>query len=324
MESQCAVEQTVIYRSLKSRARAEYDKVKEMLDAFVANTLDNDPVSAIPPYIESTQTVSVRTFNSLADKGDLAEGVLYQIPCAGREVLRPTGLIRNIGIYTNCVIDVRKDPKTTEQKPKKASNPNGGGANGKQELCDPDVDTCEDVPWIAEVLPPMLTCETAIAEGYEPYTTGLDTAPGRTYRDSVTVDTDPQECAKEPGATGLWDNVFVFSTAFETGDASHTALSFPNNMQIGRVDGCAEGGGVRVYTSGSIATPAGTVVHGSQFVALGDVGLAAKIDGTYGLSIQAEGDIRISANGYLGGCPFAEEELASDVVATVRPVAIVN
>ncbi len=179
------------------------------------------------------------------------------------------------------------------------------------------------MPWDSEIAYDF-TCAQAISAGFESYGTLMDTAPGRTYRDGVSTDTYTQPCGIEPGANGLWDNVFLFTTAYEDGNRSQKAITFPNNMQIGRIDGCAEGGGVRIYAGGTVDTPSGTMIHGSQFVLLGDAKFAAKASGTQGVTIAAAGDIQFSAQGTLGGCPAAEHLLESDVVITVRPVAIVN
>ncbi len=65
-------------------------------------------------------------------------------------------------------------------------------------------------------------------------------------------------------------------------------------------------------------------MHGSHFVLLGDASLAAKADGTHGLTVEAAGDITYSAQGRVGGCASDEDDLASDVVVTVRPIAIVQ
>ena len=320
------IDQAFVYRSIPSRAELEYQTVKKMVDAFVSGELDNDPFNAVPPYLTDVSTVSASTFNSLSSSGNLSPGTLYVVSCGAGGTVQPRGLVRNIGIYTDCVINVSKDPQVSTVKPNKVqgNSETTTTTTTTATLCDPDVETCTTTPWLAEIVTPALDCDSAIAAGYEPYATLLDTAAGRTYRDGETVDTVAQTCAMEPGANGLWDNVFVFSTAFESGDRSQKAVTFPNNMQLGRIDACSEGGGVRLYAAGSLSTPSGTIVHGSQFVLLGNAKFAAKADGTYGMTVEAVGDIEFAAQGKLGGCSPDERDLASDVVFTVRPVAIVN
>jgi hypothetical protein len=313
------VEQVVQYRSIFNNAEEEYHNVKDILDTWLTGSEPvNDPFNAIPPYIERAEYTDVTKFNSDAKTGKLVAGTMYVVQCDSNTRLQPEGLLRNIGIYTNCIIDVRKDKNVSAVKPQKTAQ-----GYDKTNLCDPDASTCNTVPWEAEITP-LMTCAEAIAAGYESYQTLLDTVTGETYRDGETPDTTAELCAIEPGANGLWDNVFLFTTAFEGGDVSQKAITFPNNMQIGRLDGCAEGGGARIYAAGSIATPSGTVIHGSHFVLLGSADLAAKADGTYGLTVEAAENITYSAQGKVGGCLADEDDLASDVVVTVRPIAIVQ
>lgn len=313
------IEQATVYSSVPSRAELEYENVRAMLDAFVAGETVNDPFNAIPPYITGFSIVDPNAFNNTAKQGKLVAGTLYVVSCDGtNKKLQPEGIIRNVGIYTDCLVDVQKDRKVSNEKPTKVT-----GNYSTASLCDPDDFTCDTVPWDSEI-PYDYDCAEAIAAGFESYTTLLDTAPGETYRDGTTVDGEAQSCGLEPGANGLWDNVFLFTTAYEDGDRSQKAVNFPNNMQIGRLDGCAEGGAVRLYAGGSIATPSGTMIHGSHFILLGDAKLAAKGSGTQGATVEAAGNIQFSAQGKVGGCPAREDSLESDVVITVRPIAIVN
>ena len=313
------LEQAVAYGSFPSTAQLEYDNVRKILDAFISKGVVNDPFSAIPPYITGHATVDPNTFNNDSKQGELVPGTLYVVSCAGtNKKLQPQGIIRNIGIYTDCVVDVPKDKDVSDAKPARTT-----GTPGSEPVCDPDTSDCEEVPWEAEIAYGA-SCAEAVAAGFEAYETLLDTAAGETYRDGVSADEQTEPCAIEPGANGLWDNVFLFTTANADGDRSQKSVTFPNNMQLGRIDGCSEGGGVRLYSGGSIQTPSGTVIHGSQFVALGDVQMAAKASGAHGLNVAAAGDIKFSAQGQLGGCDAAEELLQSDVVITVRPIAIVQ
>lgn len=284
------VQQVVIYRSVPSHAQLEYDNVKEILDAYIAAYYGGEPINdffnAIPPYITHVTELDVAGFNSIMTNGNVEAGKLYRVNCWGSSTkLRMTGIVRNVGIYTDCEIDVRQT--------------NIGGI----------VNTTGTPP-------PNHTCAEALDAGYARYQTLLDTAPGRTYRDGVTVDMEAEECGIEPGATGLWDNVFLFTT-------SPTTISFPSGMQIGRFDGCREGGATRLYTAGGITSPARIFMHGSQFIVLGDAKLAAQ-GSAYGMVVDAKGNIQYSAQGEFTGCPPDEDNLASDVVITVRKVALVQ
>lgn len=312
------LEQAAVYGSLPNTAELEYENVKKMLDAFIANEEINDPFHVIPPYITRVENIDPNRFRNDSRDGRLVPGTLYVISCGGAgQNLQPEGIIQNVGIYTDCEVNVAKDRHVSNVKPVRTT-----GNITNDQICDPDELACEEVPWAAE-LAYDFTCADAVAEGFETYQTMLDTAPGETYRDGVTVDTDEELCGIEPGANGLWDNVFLFTTANADGDRTHKSVTFPNNMQIGRVDGCTEGGGVRIYSGGSVETPSGTMIHGSHFVVLGDVRLAAKASGTQGVTVNAAGNIQFAAQGRLGGCRGEEEYLESDVVITVRPIAIV-
>lgn len=297
------VEQVVIYRSIRSHAQLEFDTVKAMLEAYLQHgEAINDAFNAIPPYIDYVQHIDATDFNKLASKGDLEPGTLYRVTCSGGgKGLTLSGTVQNIGIYTDCAIDVKK------------GGGSGSGQGGKDDGDDGDGDGDEAT---AEGLPANYTCDQALDAGYVPYQTMFDTAAGETYRDGVSVDPTAEECGMAPGASGLWDNVFLFTTSTET-------IKFPNSMQLGRFDGCAEGGGVRLYTAGDIHSPSGIMMHGSHFIVLGDVTIAAK-GAAYGVVIEAAGNIEYSAQAEFSGCAAEEEALASDVVITVRPIAIVN
>lgn len=315
------IAQAVAYRSGVSHARAEYFNVKSILDAFVTGQQVNDPFHAIPPYISTYEYSDYKTVEALASNGNLVPGTLYVVDFCPSNQLTLKGIVKNVGFYTTCEITVKRDQSVSNAKPSKVENNNGN--TGSDVLCDPDIDTCDTTDWDA-YMGPHMTCDQAVDAGYETYQTLFDTAPGKTYRDDKTVDTVQQDCGIEPGANGLWDNVFVFTTSYENGDHSKASVTFPNNMQIGRMDACTEGGGVRIYAGGSVDTPSGTIIHGSQFVLLGNSRMAAKANGVYGTTVNAAGDITFAAQAEVGGCPAEESALASDVIATVRPVMIVD
>ena len=293
--------QVVVYRSIASNAVLEFNNVKAMLDAYLQGGESvNDPFNAIPPYITNVAEIDASGFNKLSKDGDLEPGTLYRVTCSGGgKGLSLSGIVQNIGVYTDCEIDVSK-----------------AAGNGGKDGGDTGSETDGEEETTAAGLPANYTCDQAIDAGFVPYQTLLDTAPGETYRDGVTVDPIAEECGMEPNASGLWDNVFVFTTATGT-------IKFPNNLQLGRFDGCAEGGGVRLYTAGGIHSPSGVMLHGSHFIVLGDVDLAAQ-GAAYGVVVEAAGDIKYSAQGEFSGCAAEESALASDVVITVRPIAIVN
>lgn len=321
--------QAMIYDTMPVVADLEYANAKAVLQKFISGQTYNDPYRVIPPWMVYVDTVSINTFNSDAKGGRLQPGTLYVVSCAGsNKRMEIEGFLQNVGIYTDCEIRVNKDQKVSDTKPTKTETrthltKNKGQAKKQEDLCDPDVNTCEDVPWLSEITDGYWSCAGAIAAGFEPYTTYPDTAGMGKYRDGTT-DADGQNCGIEPGANGLWDNVLIFTTYLEGGNVDQKAMTFPNNMQLGRIDGCTEGGGVRIYSAGSIHTPSGTTAHGLQVVTLGSVHMAAKANGVMGIHVQAMGDIKYTANGMMGGCPSDAASGASEVVVTVRPIALVQ
>ncbi len=111
------VEQSTVYASVPSRAALEYANVKAILDAYVGGEAVNDPFNAIPPYITGYEAIDVNSFNNLAKQGKLVAGKLYVVSCAGtNKDLEPKGIIRNVGIYTDCVVDVLKDKNVSTQE----------------------------------------------------------------------------------------------------------------------------------------------------------------------------------------------------------------
>lgn len=313
------INQSFSYDKLPIVADLEYQNAKAILTKYINNQPYNDPFGVIPPYITTHETMNINQFNQDSRKGSLVPGTLYNVSCAGtNKKLELTGFVQNVGIFTDCEISVDKDKDVSAVKPTKTES----GSN-KTNLCDPDDSSCENVDWLAEITEGAWSCSGAIAAGFEPYNTYLDTAGEGTYRDGTT-DPTADVCGIEPGANGLWDNVMVFTSHLEGGNVSQKALTFPNNIQLGRIDGCTEGGGVRIYSAGSLETPSGTTMHGVQMVTLGDVQLSAKANGVMGINIQAMGSIKYTANGLMGGCSIDPAERSSEVVLTVRPIALVR
>ena len=311
------IAQSFAYGTLPVVADLEYQNAKAVLQRYVDGQPVNDPFRVIPPWVTNVQSPSINKFNNDARKGDLVPGTLYNVSCSGsNKKLELTGFVQNIAVFTDCEIRVDKDKDVSALKPLKTES-------GKKALCDPDDKTCSNTDWLAEIDPANWSCDLAIAAGFESYTTGLDTAGSGTYRDGST-DSSAQACGIEPGANGVWDNVLVFTSHLEGGNVDQKAITFPNNIQLGRIDGCTEGGGVRIYSAGSVDTPSGITAHGVQIVTLGSVQFSAKANGAMGLNIQAMNDIKYTANGLMGGCDPEKNAGATEVVVTVRPVALVD
>jgi len=112
------------------------------------------------------------------------------------------------------------------------------------------------------------------------------------------------ECRIKGQSNMRLEGVTLVSSAVGDGNKPYdmTTIHFPAGTYLGKQDGCAPGGGVRIYTAASVRITAGAAIMGVQIVARGDVEFSASqnIDG---LSIQAGEDIRMTANTNIGtGC----------------------
>ena len=338
------MDQSFMYRSLRSNAEAEFDIIERVLLAYM-NDPENpnltDPLNLLPSYIirsaANVQTMSVNAFNNAARVtgnniySPLTPGTMYHVECNGsNKKLVLEGIVRNIGIYTDCEIDVQKNKRISDLKTIKDKS----GTHAIVD-CDPFTEECLGDDWTL-LLEPLMSCSENLAtmittetnsplygEYPESYM-ALDDTVGAAYRDGTMDPDGDNPCGIEPGATGVFDNVFIFTTANKDGNRNQTSITFPNNFQIGRIDGCTQGGSVHMYLGGSLHTPSSTVMQGTQIMALGDVFLAAKATGVNGIVVDSANHIKYAAQGEMGGCSPLEEDGESDVKIAVRPIAIVD
>ncbi|MCZ6860233.1 MAG: hypothetical protein O7I42_08130, partial [Alphaproteobacteria bacterium] len=81
-----------------------------------------------------------------------------------------------------------------------------------------------------------------------------------------------------------------------------TNIEFAAGTRFGLQDGCAPGGGVRLYSGASVHIADGASIDGMQIVARGTVMLTAN-ETMNGISIQAGQNIIFTANADVGtGC----------------------
>ena len=80
------------------------------------------------------------------------------------------------------------------------------------------------------------------------------------------------------------------------------ALNGSANIEIGRDDTCAEGGGATLITLGGVDFAAGLSLYGSQILAVGDVSIQANADGIEGASVVSGGELDVTSNGTFGFC----------------------
>jgi len=89
-----------------------------------------------------------------------------------------------------------------------------------------------------------------------------------------------------------------------------STISFPSGVQFGRLDGCAPGGGVGIYSSSSVHVSAAGKIDGLQIVARGDIEFSAGQTAD-DLTLEAGHNIKFTANADLGTLcpPLAEDAL---------------
>ncbi len=116
-------------------------------------------------------------------------------------------------------------------------------------------------------------------------------------RDMVII----SDCKINVGGDTLLTDVTLASTG-GNGKVSNANISFSSGVSLGRHDGCAPGGGVRLFTTQSIHSAAKMTMNGVQMVAMGDIHISAQADGANGIVAQAGGDIKVTSNNTYGLC----------------------
>jgi len=96
--------------------------------------------------------------------------------------------------------------------------------------------------------------------------------------------------------------VILQNTVIATSNTSATSLNAASGLQVGRNDGCLEGGGAQLITMGGMRFPADLKVYGGQLLAKGDIQFAANANGIAGASFIAGGTISGTSNMAMGFC----------------------
>jgi len=87
-----------------------------------------------------------------------------------------------------------------------------------------------------------------------------------------------------------------------TSSTSGNSISSSDNLRVGQDDGCTSGGGATLMTAGGISVASGLQAYGSQFIAAGDIHIAAQAGGLEGASFQTGGDFKMTSNSAMGNC----------------------
>ena len=87
-------------------------------------------------------------------------------------------------------------------------------------------------------------------------------------------------------------------------------VSASSGVQLGVPDNCGPGGGVQIFSNGSMHFSSTTKIDGVQMVASGDIALGASATGVNGISAQAGGDIDMTSNNMFGLCAGGTPQVA--------------
>ncbi len=155
----------------------------------------------------------------------------------------------------------------------------------------------------------------SLPEGQEPPKNALKLTPYHFEKGKV----NKMVCASSGSITmdpGVYSE-FVFITNCEINFANGVVLEdvvvattasgvqslySPQGLQLGRNDGCLEGGGVTLMTQGGFKAAASLSVFNGQILALGDIEFAANADGVVGASFVSTGSITGTSNMDMGYC----------------------
>ena len=118
------------------------------------------------------------------------------------------------------------------------------------------------------------------------------------------------ECKIQLGKESSFEDVVLVSR--DTGNKSVYAAS---KVRLGEDDDCAAGGGVTIYAGGDFTSASKLESYGATISAAGDVQVAAKNNGTAGITIYADGDVDFTAKAQFGTCSGEDDEEDDDNVA---------
>lgn len=116
----------------------------------------------------------------------------------------------------------------------------------------------------------------------------------------VVIDTN---CKVELGNGMILDDAII-----ATSNTDVDSISAPAQVQIGRNDHCAEGGGAQLVTFGGISFPSQMRVYGGQMLALDDIEFSAEANGIEGASFVSGGTISGTSNMTMGFCGSGMED----------------
>ncbi len=127
----------------------------------------------------------------------------------------------------------------------------------------------------------------------------LKIASGTTLKQVVLI----TDCKLQFGANVTLEDVVIASS-----NSDPRAITGAANVQLGRNDNCAPGGGVQILTDGGMDFPAKLSIYGSQMVAKGDISFAANANGVQGASLVSGDTISGTSNMTMAFCGQGMEQ----------------
>lgn len=94
----------------------------------------------------------------------------------------------------------------------------------------------------------------------------------------------------------------VENSIIATTSTDSRSITGPSGVNIGKDDGCADGGGTSLISKGGMSFAADLALYGGRIVSEGDISFAAKADGIQGASIIAGGQVDGTSNSNMGFC----------------------
>ncbi|NRP11992.1 hypothetical protein XMM379_001908 [Aliiroseovarius sp. xm-m-379] len=122
------------------------------------------------------------------------------------------------------------------------------------------------------------------------------------YDDSKTVMAISNVVILTPCEIQFGQEVVIEDAIIATTNTYVKAITSSSNLQIGRDDNCAAGGGAQILSMGGMEFSSGLSIFGSQLLAKKDIAFTANADGIQGASIISEGSISGTSNMNMGFC----------------------
>lgn len=109
------------------------------------------------------------------------------------------------------------------------------------------------------------------------------------------------DCRVQTGQGATFENVILGVTASDGSGPNDYALKIAESTRMGADDHCTPGGGVKVFSNGSVNAASGGEFYGVQMVAKKTIIAAAQAQGMEGIQFFAGEDINVTSGNAFGG-----------------------